>query len=940
MRSKKNIPISPTQLDPHPCVVAGSDAVRGVRFNSGQGSGVIGDDTPTKPPGQGLSLWCWVVMGGLWEDGFSGLEEGTMWGGRRAVNHFHDPLSSGGGGYTGLLDENSDEAVPYKNLLRRGISVTEWVMNGQSGSAIYGRNDWGYPTIGVGLHRAFTERTLELRERGMAAAFRAMGQMMHLIGDNTVPDHARDLAHPGDGFEEYMRDDPVARELFNHTPFSSWVTFPVRTLSMGGIRAFWDRDVYTTDPEITTSGVTPGLDEFTNANFLAWSHLKKAGLDLDFSTVPKEPGVGFRRTPRLGFNQAVTPFVYFRIDNLVSYPWPQLAPLTGDVFPSAPRTLPLPVLAQFDPSWSGGYSGPNVLGPKAWEQYALPLMARAHGYGQSVLSLALQPARAEVTPVFSDTDFMRLELRLWNLWPASSPHALTWSIDSVELVAIRPDGVVVPNGVEVSIKTTLSRDVAPGEVLQTTAAVTFGQYATLARSSHTALLVTAHLANTERTPLSFAVPIPNGYPLVKQVQTVDQTPLYTATVEDCCGLSCAKCGAQQVYRNPISQRVTGTIEVVPTRRDVFMKIPTREVAAAMKRDARVSAVQLLAWPQASATFANPMRVAATAATTLTLTNTTLQRFNNDFWARAKDAPDVEEGPLNFTVDLDPRDFYVSTGNPGADGARATGTIYLAVWMTSGALYLQRLVFWPMGPNVSASQVFRAEPTCSLTSAPRLELPEGRTSVCRSAQTGTTCTGGLRRQRPLTRSVERLGSTHHSVDADLRIAARHSLRRHRADASGRPAVDHSLHHEPATTALWWHRAGCMQRHRPGCGVLRQRARNRPWSLRSGGTAARCASNGRLRARVLRRAGAIPRGVRRRRPSNGTGFSAHVELSCAKTNTRRNAKNTGPSPSLATSAARYSPLKRSKSSLESRARYADNNPPCANSCSPSTEVWSCG
>lgn len=737
-----NILVEPTEgeQDQHPCEKPDPDAVRGVPFNDAKTFGVIGDDKPTDAARKRFSLWCWVVKGGLWEDGFNGMDEGAKWGGRRAVNHFHDPLSTNGGGYTGLLDENTNEAVPYQNLLRRGISVTEWVMNGRSGSALFGRNEWGYPTIGVGLQKAFSEKELKLRERGMAAAFRSMGQMMHLIGDNTVPDHARDLAHPGDGFEEYLRDDPAGRELFNHTPYASWVTFPVRTLATGGLRAFWDRDVYTSGPEITTSGVTPGLCEFTNANFLAWSHLKRGPVDLDFSTVPKEPGEGFVRRPRLGFTQTAIPFPYPRTDNLVDYPWPQLGPLSANVYPSAPRTLPLPALALFDAAWSDGFSGPNVLGPKAWKDYAGPLMARAHGYGQSVLSLALQPARAEVTPVFSDADFLRLELRLWNLWPASSPHALTWSIDSVELVAIRPEGVVVPNGAEVSIKTTLSRNVAPGDVLQTTAAVTFAQYATLARSSHTALLVTAHIPNAEKTPLLFAVPIPNGYPLVKQQQTIDQTSLFTAPGESCCGNVCEKCGAQQAFRNPTSQHLTGEIEVIPTQRDVFMKKATPEVRAAMKRDARVAAVQLLAWPQPGATFASPTRLPPTGTTTLSLGNTTLQRVNAGFWQRGKDTTDGEEGPMTFTVDLAPTDFYVLTGGPLVDGARATGTVYLAVWMTSGALYLQRLVFWPMGPNRSAAQVFGAAMTCGLSNAPKLELPEERTSVCRSVENGMTCTG--------------------------------------------------------------------------------------------------------------------------------------------------------------------------------------------------------
>lgn len=338
-----------------------------VRFEPGGGGAVIGNDKPTDPPSLSLPLYCWVVKGGFWEDGFSGMEDGTKWGGRRAVNHFHDPLATGGGGYTGLLDENALESTPMLNLVRRGISVTEWVMNAQSGGAD-GKNHWGYPTIGEGLHRAFSERELAKRESGLASAFRAMGQVMHLISDNTVPDHARDLAHPGDGFEEWLRDDARFKKLFGHTPAATWTIFPVRTLATDGIRAFWDRDVYSASPAATLSGLTPGIAEFTNANFLAWSHLKRGPADIDFSTVPKNTGEGFKRSPRLGSLAPTLAFLPLpRIDNLVEYPWPQLDSRDGNLFPSAPGSLPLPPVAVFDSAWSDGFSGPNVLGPEALE---------------------------------------------------------------------------------------------------------------------------------------------------------------------------------------------------------------------------------------------------------------------------------------------------------------------------------------------------------------------------------------------------------------------------------------------------------------------------------------------------------------------------------------------------------------------------------------------
>ncbi len=169
--------------------------------------------------------------------------------------------------------------------------------------------------------------------------------------------------------------------------------------------------------------------------------------------MPSNPGEGYKRTPRLGtVNPLLALIPLPRFDNLVEYPWPQLGPLQGNLFPSAPGSLPLPAIAAFDSAWSDGFSGPNVISGEAWKHYGPPLMARAHGYAQSVLSLGLQPARAEVIPAVTG-DMMKLTLRLWNLWPGSSPHALTWFVDELELVSIKPEEVIAPNSAKVSLRT-------------------------------------------------------------------------------------------------------------------------------------------------------------------------------------------------------------------------------------------------------------------------------------------------------------------------------------------------------------------------------------------------------------------------------------------------------------------------------------------------------
>lgn len=113
----------------------------GVKYIGPAESNKPGLDRPQDEPTERLSLLDWYKRGGLWEDGFNDMDEAVVWGGRRAVNHFHDPLT-GSGGYTGVTAVDGDAMEPYLNLARAGISVSDWVMNGQT-KGEGGKNDWG-----------------------------------------------------------------------------------------------------------------------------------------------------------------------------------------------------------------------------------------------------------------------------------------------------------------------------------------------------------------------------------------------------------------------------------------------------------------------------------------------------------------------------------------------------------------------------------------------------------------------------------------------------------------------------------------------------------------------------------------------------------------------------------------------------------------------------
>lgn len=66
---------APSLLD-RDCRRNRKDLVSGVPFQNSPRE-VMGSDKPTDAPSYKLPLWCWVMKGGFWEDGFLDLDEGS-----------------------------------------------------------------------------------------------------------------------------------------------------------------------------------------------------------------------------------------------------------------------------------------------------------------------------------------------------------------------------------------------------------------------------------------------------------------------------------------------------------------------------------------------------------------------------------------------------------------------------------------------------------------------------------------------------------------------------------------------------------------------------------------------------------------------------------------------------------------------------------------------
>lgn len=701
----------------------------GVKYNGPDQFVFPGLELPTDEPNQQLTLLDWNKRGGLWEDGFNDMKQAKLWGGRRAVNHFHDPLT-GSGGYTGVTDVDADAVVPVLNLARRGISVTEWVMNGQSGGP-GGKNDWGYPAIGESLFRAFTELKNEKREAGIANAFRALGQVEHLVEDNTVPDHARDLPHPGKGWEEYLAEGPAERF---HTILPPWNLFPLKLVERGGLRALWDRDVYTgTNPEVTyASGFDPpGLNEFVNANFYAWNRFTEGPASTDFTTIPDEPGQGFKRTWRFQLAPQGPHGSWAGLrTNAADYPFPKWRDTGANVVGSEVGSLPLTLATRASSSSKEMFESPAV-----WQEWEEPLLKHALGYAQAVVTLALPPARMEVV-ASPDGDPLKFSVRLWNLWPAGSPNAVTWHVDELKLVTARPHkDTPIPFADEAPLVIPAGFDVPPGQMRESDlVTITWAQRGAYRYASHAALLMTAHLGTgSTTTKLLFPVVAPNALVWVKQTSGTDLTPPFNNPTQDCDPDACNYASENGVYRNPGHQRVAGQIELAAAEVDSVGREADDELKAIQKADARVAAVALVGLSRE-----RTLEVLHPGQSTLVLTGSQLVPGSAPgVFVRPPNARDEADGPITFEADIYLNDFYRADLNiPLSDAARTSGTIYLAVWTTAGSVQLQRLVLWPwLYPGTAQESV--GMDSCAVNDVPHPALVNESRGICSHSAGMTT-----------------------------------------------------------------------------------------------------------------------------------------------------------------------------------------------------------
>lgn len=226
--------------------------------------------------GEAFTAEEWLDDGGERED-----DGGPLTG--RFFNHFHNPLKP--------WSEAGLHAIGHNP------SSVQWMQ--QPNQAPGG--SWAWADARQLYLKALTDPSPRTREEAAAELFRALGQIMHLVVDASVPEHTRDDPHPFGGvishvvkrrragnYEYWVSDDHqsafVASLLSHPIGFDGSILQipppPGERVATVPIARLIDTDMYGSgpapaDPNVTLGGAI-GLAEFASANFFSEDTLPRA----------------------------------------------------------------------------------------------------------------------------------------------------------------------------------------------------------------------------------------------------------------------------------------------------------------------------------------------------------------------------------------------------------------------------------------------------------------------------------------------------------------------------------------------------------------------------------------------------------------------------------------------------------------------------------------
>jgi len=195
-----------------------------------------------------MTIQQWVGLGGENEDNFLSL---------RFLHHFHNPLAPSWE-FAGLSSPS-------------GVNIESSILWAQDRSIFQG---WSWHDARDYYYDALKATDPDDREDAFADTFRALGQVIHLIEDASVPAHTRNDPHVFQSliynFETWASDissDGLITSLLNAAVRPSIdLTEPLP--GYVPIARLWDTDQYDLESP-PPAGASVGIAEYTNANFVS-----------------------------------------------------------------------------------------------------------------------------------------------------------------------------------------------------------------------------------------------------------------------------------------------------------------------------------------------------------------------------------------------------------------------------------------------------------------------------------------------------------------------------------------------------------------------------------------------------------------------------------------------------------------------------------------------
>jgi len=268
--------------------------------------GIIeGVDATLKKDNQSKTIMEWIAYGGEAED------FGMPWDikplSTRAFNHFHDPLKVwDNAGLDSIID------VPYRGRYWRDpTSSILWGLDPDNQD--FSRNttgDWSWGKAREYYYIYLTGNDFEgnvvadsqdEREANFADCFRSLGQLMHLMGDMSVPLHTRNDVHVFPIVYGYVGPKTIESYTLKNKDFLNYSAHPPDQVLLTDpqpqsnyshlvpISGLFDRNEYNDGGSIPSDNNVIGLAEYSNANFLTedtmWTYQHPALSDTNYASL-------------------------------------------------------------------------------------------------------------------------------------------------------------------------------------------------------------------------------------------------------------------------------------------------------------------------------------------------------------------------------------------------------------------------------------------------------------------------------------------------------------------------------------------------------------------------------------------------------------------------------------------------------------------------------